>query len=82
MLDWVQMINALQRSSQSTFSSHRPFQPLLRNIAGEVEQGNTFLKRQIEQDYNVLLSNFVGLLLSNWYHVSLSTPLQSWASAG
>lgn len=32
------MINALQRLSQSTFSSHRPFQPLLRNIAGEVEQ--------------------------------------------
>jgi len=44
MLDWVQIINALQRSSQSTFSNYKPFQPLLRNIAGEVVQGNTFCK--------------------------------------
>ncbi len=77
MLDWVQMINAIQRSSQSTFSSHRLFQPLLRNIAGEVEQGNTFLQGQIEQDYNILLSNFVVLLPSNLYAICFSIPLQS-----
>jgi hypothetical protein len=53
------------------------FQPLLRNIAVEVEQGNTFLNGPIEQGYNVLLSTLVVLLLSNWYHVSFSTPLQS-----